>query len=93
MKELKKTILYAFFCIEMAMFLFFYAFGTHGIYVLQQVSHENDILRREIEHMQDEIQRLEDDCGAWKHSAFYKEKIARERLQMARTDDIIYYID
>jgi len=93
MKELKKTFFYTFFCVEMIFFLFFYAFGTHGIQALQCLVQENDVLRSANSQTKAEIKELEHACESWEHSSFYKEKIARERLQMARQGDVIYYLD
>ena len=89
----KQTLLYIFFCIEMVMFVFFYSFGTYGLQVLHYLAQENDVLRNKNNQIKKEIQQLEQECEEWEHSSFYKEKIARERLQMARQDDVIYYLD
>jgi len=93
MKEFKKTFCYTFFCIEIGMFVFFYVFGMHGIQVLRHITQENNAIQCEIQDIKREIQQLEGECYAWECSSFCKEKIARERLQMARRDDIIYYLD
>lgn len=94
MKELEKTLFYLFFSIEIVLFIFFYIFGTHGVQALQHLKQENETLYYENEKIKKEILCLESLCNVDKeYLLFYKEKIARERLQMARPDDIIYYLD
>lgn len=93
MKELQRTVFYIFFSLEIVLFVFFYIFGTHGIRALHYLQEENTLLRDENESFKAEILKLEYICGTDVSSSFYKEKIARERLQMARPGDIIYYLD
>jgi cell division protein FtsB len=40
-----------------------------------------------------ETKKLELQIALWQTSDFYKEKKAREQLQMAHSDDIVYYLD
>jgi hypothetical protein len=42
--------------------------------------------------MKDEIEQLEQEIYAWQTDDFYKEKVAREQLQMARKGDELFYI-
>ena len=46
--------------------------------------------RKNIDHIQGSIKQIELDIDIWKSDPFYKEKIAREQLGMAREDEIIY---
>lgn len=93
MKELQRAVFYIFFSLEIVLFIFFYIFGTHGTRALYYLQEKNVVLRNENESIKAEILKLEYICGTDACSSFYKEKIARERLQMARSDDIIYYLD
>ncbi|MEX0940509.1 MAG: septum formation initiator family protein [Candidatus Babeliales bacterium] len=81
-----------FFSLELITILFFYFFGTHGLPVLFRTKQENKQVEQEIRQLQEEIVNLEQLIYAWKKYPFYKEKIAREQLQMACADENIYII-
>ena len=93
MQELKKTMVGAFFCIEIFVFIFLHTFGTHGIQALQYLVQESDALREKNAQIRKDIEQLEYVCENHEYALFYKEKIARERLQMAHQDDVVYYVD
>ncbi len=93
MKLVKRTFLRVFFGIEIVIFTFMYLFGTQGIRVLRQLQRENKTLDSEIQQLHDHVNNLEEQAVAWKSDAFYKEKVARERLHMARKNDVIFYTD
>jgi cell division protein FtsB len=39
-----------------------------------------------------EVQDLQEELVAWQTDPFYKEKVAREQLQMARPGEELFYI-
>jgi len=92
MKEIKRRILRIFFVLEICVFIGVYAFGPHGIQHLRQLSHENEQLEREVQALKIEVSELEQKIVQWNTHSFYKEKIAREQLQMAYKNEEIYYL-
>lgn len=81
-----------FLCVEIVIFLGVYYFGVDGVKNLSSLSEENLLLDREIAQLQNEIAVYEREIVAWNSDPFYKEKVAREQLQMARADDEIFFI-
>lgn len=92
MKKVKKTFLRAFFTIEAIVFIGTYFFGAQGIKAQHRLLALEQQLDDEIVSLQKDIQHLEKHMVAWKTDNFYKEKVARERLHMARKDEVVYYI-
>jgi cell division protein FtsB len=92
MKTVKQTALRIFFAVEIVVFACVYVFGPQGMQVLQHMQQENIDLEKNIQVLRVEIKELEDTVIAWKIYPFYKEKIAREQLQMARKSDQVYYL-
>ena len=87
----KQNILILFFYSEIALMVFLYVFGSNGLPVLRKIKKENLEIFHEIGILQHEVAQLEKKCQEWQEYSFYKEKIAREQLQMAREGDLIYY--
>ncbi len=56
-----------------------------------RLKHENFLIEAEIDQLKKLIEKLEIGIKEWQKYEFYKEKIAREELQMAREGDYIYY--
>ena len=90
--RVKQLILRVFFGAEILFFAWTYLVGPHGMYALwalqetsQQVIDQNKQLKSQIEAISSRIDK-------WKSDPFYKEKYAREKLQMAYPDEEIYYI-
>lgn len=92
MKTVKQTILRIFFAIEITVFVFVYIFGPQGIQALRHVKQENMVLEQHLDVLRAEVSELKDTLVAWEQYPFYKEKIAREQLQMARKGDQVYYL-
>jgi len=91
MKHIKRIALRVFFALEITGFAGSYLFGEHGLPALRALSKEIVELERDISVLSGEINDLD---GAIVRQAdpFYKEKIAREQLQMARKGDQIFII-
>jgi len=68
-------------------------FGSHGMHTLHAVQKETLSLQDEIVTLEREVAMLECDITQWHEDAFCKEKMAREQLQMARCEEMIYYIE
>lgn len=93
MKMLKRKILRIFFGAEIFVFFLAYFFGSQGFYNLQKLKHENAVLEKDIFASEQELSDLAAEVVAWQTEPFYKEKLAREHLHMARTDEEIYYLN
>jgi hypothetical protein len=83
-----KSILF----IEMGIILYLHIYGKNGLSLLYEQKIVLNHIKKEISELQREIQLLEVARDEWSSHAFYKEKIARENLQMARKNDKIFYI-
>lgn len=93
MLTLKQKILRVFFVLEIIVFLCVYCLGAHGIRLMRQLQQENSALVTEIQQLTTNVQKLERDIMAWDKEPFLKEKFAREHLQMARKDELIFYVN
>lgn len=92
MKKKKQLILRGIFVLEICIFLGTYFFGAQGIKALTQLNGQHKQLVHEIAQLEDDITTLEQKISTWQTDSFYKEKIARERLHMARKNELIYYV-
>ena len=92
MKRLKRIVARLFFGLEIIIFAGFYIGGPHGLLVQRALERENRELLLETQKIQNELLALNDSIAQWDAHPFFKEKIAREQLQMAREGDQIYYI-
>lgn len=81
-----------FFAGELIAFGGIYLFGPHGMRALMSIEQENEALMGKISIMNQDVQSLETKIAQWDAHPLYKEKIAREQLQMACKNDEIYYI-
>ncbi len=77
---------------EGCIFVYVYLYGNNGMYALQQLHNENEQLEQNIDQLSQQVTQLEHEITVWEINDFYKEKVAREQLQMSRKDDEIYYI-
>ncbi len=78
--------------IEMAGFGYLYIFGNNGMQALGVQRAIVLDLEKNVAQLKDEIELLKNDIYAWQTDDFYKEKVAREQLQMARKGDELFYI-
>ena len=92
MVRMKKIVLKVLLVCEMAGFGHIYFFGSNGIKSLQAQKKVVEDLKSDILVLDAEITQLEKEMYAWQTDDFYKEKIAREQLQMARKGDELFYI-
>jgi cell division protein FtsB len=77
---------------EMTAFGYIYLFGQNGIKELQIQQLSVVELQKNLILLDDEIVQLKKEIYAWQTNDFYKEKVAREQLQMARKGDELFYI-
>ena len=90
-KAVRKISLRVLLAVEVVGFSYLYFFGTDGLCAVKKIQLERDQLAMRVEHMKLDIASLNRDIAAWHNDPFYKEKCAREQLQMARTGEEIYY--
>lgn len=88
----KRYMLRIFFLLEIVIFIGIYFFSAQGLRVLQGMQKENEQVYEKISYLKDEIAVLESDVAEWENNSFYKEKIAREELQMAKEGDEVYFL-
>jgi len=93
MKIYKRTMMKIFFAIEIVFFIGVYLFGGNGLQYLSYLRSENKALFCDVEHLKKEVDALEKQIAEWTSNDFYKEKIAREKLQMSRKGDEIYFLE
>jgi len=89
---IKRMLLQLLLVIEGCIFVYVYLHGNNGVYALQCLCNENKEFEQKIDQLSHQVVQLEHEITEWKTDDFYKEKIAREQLQMSRKDDEIYYI-
>lgn len=92
MKYMKRLFLRLFFCIEIFVFAFVYFFGTNGVQAMKRITSEDAGIIHEVQDLKKEIALLEQELMLWRMNPFYKEKVAREQLQMAKKGETIYYL-
>lgn len=89
----KRFLLRLFFVVEIILFMIVYFFGTQGLNVVLKMNQENARISSENRQIEEEVEALKKTVSLWKTDPFYKEKIAREQLHMARPGDEIYFLN
>ncbi len=92
MKIAKRLVTRLLFASELVLFSWAYMSGGQGLQAIWFCEQENRALEASIAQLQADNAALDHELQAWQHHPFYKEKIARELLQMARPADTIYYL-
>ncbi|MFT6765254.1 MAG: cell division protein FtsB [Alteromonas naphthalenivorans] len=88
----KRHTLRIFFMFEIVIFVGIYFFSAQGLRILQGMQQENEQVQDKIGFLKDEIAVLEEEVSEWENNSFYKEKIAREELQVAKQGDEVYFL-
>lgn len=88
----KKIVVRAFFLVEIVFFITMYLVSPDGLMAVKKRKLENKQLADSTQKLREEIKKLEKETQQWETDFFYREKVAREQLQMARPDDEVYYI-
>lgn len=81
-----------FFAAEIVICAALYFVGPRGKQQMAQYKQEIDALNIAKHNLEVEIGQLENELVTWENNLFFKEKIAREQLQMARKDETVYYL-
>ena len=90
--ELKRLTARVLFAGELLVFVWVYFYGAHGFFELSALREECTQIAAQKERKAADIKLLQDKIIAWNVHSFEKEKLAREQLQMARKDEIIYLV-
>ncbi|TET06064.1 hypothetical protein E3J79_03330 [Candidatus Dependentiae bacterium] len=92
-KWMRRRVLRFLFVAEIVLFVTFYLFGSNSIQRLLELQSEQKELDMQLQNVKANVSYLNEQIELWNESSFFKEKVAREQLQMAREDDEIYYLD
>jgi len=90
MKEIKVRTVLLLLMIELTLFISYYCFGKQGLKSLQVLKIKSASLKHETCLLKEEINQLEKEIESWQNRPFYKEKFAREHLQMAYEKETLY---
>ncbi|HEV2601297.1 MAG TPA: septum formation initiator family protein [Candidatus Babeliales bacterium] len=88
----KRMVPYIILSVELIVFLGMYIAGVNGFITLYGLKADNEQYKKTVEVLEQEVASLEKQLRDFNSERFYKEKIAREELQMARPGEIIYYL-
>lgn len=91
-KKIKRTLFRFFFSIEVVFMIIFYLFGSQGMMALVRLKAEKQRAVVEVERMSNTNSLLQEQIICWQNNDYYKEKEAREKLHMARSDEIVVYL-
>jgi cell division protein FtsB len=80
-------------CVQVCLFVYVFMYGNKGWFALSVLKKEVDTIAESVVCKKAEISILEQEMSEWAHDAFYKEKVAREQLQMARAGDEVFYVN
>ncbi len=92
MRIAKKYIGRGAFIIELILFSGYYVMGANGIVSLVKLHREIVSAQAEVETAKEEVVYLQRHIAMQKKHPFFKEKIAREQLQLAHADEEIYVL-
>jgi cell division protein FtsB len=90
--KFKAYLLRLFLLGEIVIFGVVYFWGVDGVNRYNKICEENRKIEQDIIVLKKEVQDLEAQLSAWQTDPFYKEKVAREQLQMARAGEELFYI-
>jgi cell division protein FtsB len=88
----KRSLLRFFFGAEIVVFIGIYLLSPHGIKKLFAFKKEVALSGLELSRLKDQVDELQKKVKEWKEDPFYKEKVAREQLYMARQKEEVYFI-
>ncbi len=91
MKMIKQSVLYLFLAVELVIFVGVYFFGPNGYKHWLKLKEENNVVLQDLQTLKKEITALKKEMAVAKSDDFYKEKVARTKLQMSKKTDVIYY--
>ena len=91
--KLKQKIFRGLFVGEIVLFTVWYFLGSQGVVATKGVQQERVAIETHVEQLRAEISQLKHEIMAHRADELYKERIAREQLQMAREGDTVYFLN
>ena len=88
----KKKWFRFFWIIEVLFLSYYYLYGAHGLFHIALINKKAERIAQKASQIDKEIEQLRSYIAEWKSEPFFKEKIAREQLHMARPEEHIYYV-
>jgi cell division protein FtsB len=82
--------MYLFLIVGFALLLLQDVFGTHGVLAMRQSEKQAEDIRKDIQRLDDENQRIQDRVKALKSDPAAIEKIAREEMKLSREGEVIF---
>lgn len=82
-----------FIVLELIIWSCWYCFGQKGIASIRSMQYNNAVCELQLKELQEYLIDCNHQLAQWHLSSFYKEQIAREQLQMARQNEIIFIVD
>lgn len=76
---------------EGIVFVLNYNFGSSGLRTLRDLKHVKATLHSDIDQLKLENSLLQDEIDEWSNDLFLQEKYAREKLQMQKEHEKIYF--
>lgn len=70
----------------------FLTYKSHGLYEFWQLEKQLPCELKDLEQLQSKVAKLNDEILNWKSDLYYLEKVAREDLHLARTDEKIFIV-
>lgn len=78
-------------CLELGFLCSVCLYGEHGWYALHVIERKNTAVLESMWSTERKIAALEEKIKFWHKYSFFTEQIAREKLNLACPDDIIFY--
>lgn len=88
----KKKPAYIFFVIGILLIAYIFLFGNHGLIRYFQLQYRKSELNRQIANLKAEQERLQKEIDMLQNNYRYIEKIAREKYQMGKEGEKIYFM-
>lgn len=92
MLNFKNTLIVGFLLIEIIIFVAVYFYGSYGMRQLQLAKKEQELFMQEVNELKKTVEKLEKQLSEWESDDFYKEKIARERLHLSKSNEHVYHL-
>lgn len=70
----------------------FLTYKSHGLYEFWQLEKQLPRELKALDLLQSKVAMLNDEILSWKSDLYYLEKVAREDLHLARTDEKIFIV-
>jgi len=89
-RKSSQLIIRLFLCFEVGLYALCYVTGAHGMKKIHELWAENAAFAQTIKRLNNERECLRCEINDWQHYPWYREKIAREELQLAYPHDELF---